>query len=86
VLVIQARCLERLKRYDEAADSYQRILDLDPDSTEALYGRARCLIRQGKTAEAVPLLRRSLELDPEQSRVKRLLEWIEKREKGTGGA
>jgi transitional endoplasmic reticulum ATPase len=42
--------------FDEAADTYRRMLELSPNAPEGLYGLAQALARQSKLAEALGVL------------------------------
>ncbi|MDX2474154.1 MAG: VWA domain-containing protein [Candidatus Krumholzibacteria bacterium] len=61
--------LFQLERYEEAANEFQRVLDLttDPDlRAEALYNKGTAQLAAGQPAEAVDHLRQSLQVDPGQ--------------------
>jgi len=61
--------LFQLKRYDEAANEFQRVVELsdDPDlRAEALYNKGTAQLAAGDPAQAVNDLRESLRWDPDQ--------------------
>lgn len=56
--------LEALDRYEEASQSYQRVLELRGHDTETLMLLGVALLRSDKPAEAITALRQANELDP----------------------
>jgi Ca-activated chloride channel family protein len=61
--------LYQLERYAEAANEFQRVLDLSTDDqlrAEALYNKGTSHLAAGDPAQAVTDLRESLQLDPAQ--------------------
>ena len=59
-----AEC-ERIRKFDDAARAYKRVLLLKPDHAEAYNNLARVLQTQGKTNEASTLYARALALMPQ---------------------
>jgi len=58
------QALQVLGRWAEAADAYQRAVDLDASSSDASFALAVCHDRLGRPAAAQAAYRRTLELDP----------------------
>jgi tetratricopeptide (TPR) repeat protein len=58
---------DKLKKYPEAEDAYQKALALKNDAPGAHTGLGILLVKQKKYADAVPHLRRSIELDKKSS-------------------
>ena len=56
--------LDALRRYDEAAEVFERILKLRGDNVETLLHLGADLIRSGQPRRALPVLERAAELDP----------------------
>jgi Flp pilus assembly protein TadD len=56
------------KRWDRAAEGYQRAAELAPGYVEAHHGTCISLARVGRCAEAERACRRCLEIDPSQER------------------
>jgi cytochrome c-type biogenesis protein CcmH len=66
--LLMARLRMTIEDYPKAADSWQRLLALDGDNSEAMVGLAQALIEQDGgvvSAAAVDLLDRALALEPE---------------------
>ena len=63
----------RQGRWDLAADSYRRWLQLEPGRGEALTGRSRALVQSGKIREAVADLRSILARKPDDYETRLLL-------------
>ncbi|OYZ23079.1 MAG: hypothetical protein B7Y39_06210 [Bdellovibrio sp. 28-41-41] len=57
--------LEQMKKSDDAAASYQRILEKWPDNLVALIGAANSAYRNGKRAHAIQLLKHAVKVHPE---------------------
>ncbi len=60
--------LTQLDRDDEAMDSYQRALQLDPDYEEAHYNLGCCYKLQNQPAQAESHFRKAIAIDPKYSR------------------
>jgi tetratricopeptide (TPR) repeat protein len=52
------------KNYDDALVEYKKAVDLDPNSSFALWALARCLVFMGKPEEALPVIKESMRLNP----------------------
>ena len=61
-------CQERQKLYPKASDTYQEVIDIQPDNANAYAGKGRCAARMGKDSEAVNLFKKSLELNPDDAK------------------
>jgi 2-polyprenyl-3-methyl-5-hydroxy-6-metoxy-1,4-benzoquinol methylase len=61
---VAAEC-ERIRKFDDAARAYKRVLLLKPDYAEACNNLARVLQTQGKTKEASTFYARALALMPQ---------------------
>ena len=48
----------KLRRFDEAAEAYQKAREIKPDRSEPINGLGATLVQQQKYEEAIPLLRR----------------------------
>ncbi len=59
-----AKALMNQRSYNEAAAEYERVLEYDPDSLNALNNLSVIYGRQGRGADAIPLLKRVLLLNP----------------------
>ncbi len=66
--------------YAEATQHFQRVLALDPEFVPAYGNLAFMYSVQGRYAEARSYLSRALQVDPQNSRLKSMLEQIEKPE------
>jgi 2-polyprenyl-3-methyl-5-hydroxy-6-metoxy-1,4-benzoquinol methylase len=64
-LFFQAAECERVRKFDDAARAYKRVLLLKPDHAEACNNLARVLETQGKTKEASTFYARALALMPQ---------------------
>ena len=60
-----ANALHRRGRMAEAVQIYQQILNVSPDSADALHYLGLCRFEQGQSDEGIALVRRALEIDPE---------------------
>lgn len=60
---LAAFCFGR-SMWDKAIDSYNRVLELEPDSTTARTSLAVCYLRKGLPNEAIKLLKQALDADP----------------------
>ena len=58
---------------EEATVSYQKALEVNPDSTIALYNLALIYLRKGMTKEAETVLRRALQIDPGMNKASEML-------------
>jgi len=65
--VVLGEQFDKLKKYPEAEDAYQKAVALKNDAPGAHAGLGILLVKQKKYAEAVPHLRRSIELDKRSS-------------------
>jgi superkiller protein 3 len=66
----------KLEAFAEAAESYRRVVELDPDNSAAHADLGVTLNRLGQFDGAVRHLRRSLELEPGNPHVRSNLAWI----------
>ena len=57
----------KVKRDQEAAESYQKAIEMKPDHAPAYVGLGLMLVKQKKYNEAIPPLRRSLEIEKQSS-------------------
>ena len=57
-------CHKRIGHYDEAIADYSRIVELDPDDTEAFGFRGEAYRQTGRYEEAVADFTRAIEIDP----------------------
>ena len=64
-LFFKAAECERVRKFDDAARAYRRVLLLKPDHAEACNNLARVLQTQGKTKEASTFYARALALMPQ---------------------
>ncbi len=64
LLQTQAACLVELKRFEEAAESYQKILELKPGAWSSPYNLATVYERLNRSPEALLLYKKALELQP----------------------
>ncbi len=60
-------------QYEQAEQTYDRLLLKEPDNTQFQFGKAQALIWQNKQAQAIPVLEGIRQHVPEQSDVWRLL-------------
>ena len=56
--------LARLKRFEEALETYEKVLELDPEAADSWFGKAVCLSFLGREEEAEDAYRRAVEIDP----------------------
>jgi tetratricopeptide (TPR) repeat protein len=63
-MVRAAEVYQRLERYDEAIPILEMALDLEPESTQAMFWLSASYERSGRGEEAVTLLERLLDIDP----------------------
>jgi|GEM_PF-1617239 tetratricopeptide (TPR) repeat protein len=54
-----------LFRYDEAANSFKKALEIEPNNIEALKGRGLSLHMLKKYSEALEIFNKALEIDPD---------------------
>lgn len=59
----RAQLLTELKRHEEAAREYEKLLAMRPHSAEAHYQSGVCLYQLGRYPDALPHLSRAVELD-----------------------
>jgi tetratricopeptide (TPR) repeat protein len=64
----RGECLTRLDRVEEAIESFDFALAVDPDFAPACFGKARTLVNAGRIEEARPVVERYLELVDEGDR------------------
>jgi tetratricopeptide (TPR) repeat protein len=57
--------LYRLKKYDEAIASYNKVLEIKPDFDAAWYNRACCHAVTQNFDQAIKDLQRAIELEPQ---------------------
>ncbi len=62
-----------LLRYEEALNSFERVLQIKPDNIESLLGKANALELLGREAEAIESYRRALTIEPENRRARQAL-------------
>ncbi|MEM7583688.1 MAG: tetratricopeptide repeat protein [Acidobacteriota bacterium] len=74
-----AGILDRRQHYGEALTYYATVLELAPDSVDALAGRARALVELDRAAKAVPALERLAQLEPEDGTVRLRLGMVRQR-------
>jgi len=60
-------------RFQEAQESYVKILSVFPDSVEALAGIGRCYVGMGRPQKAVPFLNEAVRRKPADRETKRIL-------------
>jgi len=65
--VANAYLLRREKKYEEARNAYDRILEQDPFYASAYVSRSSLYLREGQPQRAMEDLKRALELDPEDA-------------------
>lgn len=63
--VVLARAQMQYGELDSAAGSFQKALEIDPDSVSALKNMAKFCVLQGDKEQACRLLARAVELEPE---------------------
>jgi tetratricopeptide (TPR) repeat protein len=66
-----------MKRYDEALEDINAVLDIEPRHFGALSGRAAVYQAQGKVAEAVASLREAIAVNPYLETAKAILKQLE---------
>ncbi len=76
-LMLKARALEGLDRFEEAAAVYRRVAESSPSQVQALLGLGRMLSQAGQQQEAEAVWRRVLERTPEQPRARFELLWTQ---------
>ena len=64
---IRGLALLSLDRQDEAADSFSRVLELDPGHGHAAYNLAETRMRQGRFEESLRWYRAALDVNPESA-------------------
>lgn len=62
-------CYERLEKYDEALENYQKGLKLKPNESAALNNIGYVLFLTGKYKEALKYLNKALEISPQNIRI-----------------
>jgi hypothetical protein len=72
-----ADALESQERYDEAIPRYERVLERQPGSHQALHGLARCMLGTGRPERAVELLGELLAQDNSYRNYSAALEYAE---------
>jgi predicted TPR repeat methyltransferase len=65
--VALAILLQKNEQLAEAREVYRRVLDMDPDHTDALHYAGVLAHQQGRNEDAVALIERSLELKPDRA-------------------
>jgi len=68
-----AESLYQQGHFQEAQESYLKIVSIFPDSTEALVGVGRCYVVLGHPQKAVPFLREAVKRKPADREAKRIL-------------
>ena len=63
-LVRAAEVYQRLERYDQAIPILEKALNLEPDSTQAMFWLGASYERSGRGSEAVDVLQKLLDIDP----------------------
>ena len=63
----EAQLLATLERYDEALESYDRVVSYRPDSENALLGRAELLLRMGRLDDSIKQYREAVTRWPDSS-------------------
>lgn len=56
--------MQRLGRFDEAVDAYNRVLEIDPDSAGTLNNLGAVMVLRGNLGEAKAVLERAIALSP----------------------
>lgn len=68
-----ADSLYRQERFQEAEESYLKILSADSDSRDALVGAGKCYVGMGRPQKAVPFLTEAVRRKPDDQEGKRML-------------
>jgi len=71
-LLLQADRLLTVDLVDQAASTYQRVADQDPNNAIAVVGLARCALARGDDQKAYALAARALTIDPENDMARRM--------------
>lgn len=66
----EARTLEERGDLNGAVTAYEKVLKLEPDSSEALVGEAVCLMTLGRFNDALPLQERAVAGDPRDVQIR----------------
>jgi tetratricopeptide (TPR) repeat protein len=75
-LMTAANRLAKEDLYEDAIQTYDRVLERNPDHTDALENKATCLARAGKLGEAFAIMTRCMELEPNLRELyRRTAEW-----------
>lgn len=61
--------LAQLKRFEEALETYENALKLDPQVADSWFGKAICLSFLGREEEAEEAYRKAVEIDPRYAEV-----------------
>ena len=67
--------MERLKKYEEAIECYEKALEIDPNDGNAWFFKGLALENFEKYDEAIACYERALEIDPKDKDA-----WINKKE------
>jgi len=65
-------CFLGLEKYDNAENTFDDCLSIDPDNTNALGGKAEVLLKKKKNKEAIELYNRIMEINPNRQTKKTL--------------
>jgi tetratricopeptide (TPR) repeat protein len=68
-----ADSLYQQDRFQEAQESYLKILSVFPDSAEAIAGAGKCYVGMGRLQKAVPFLSEAVRRKPADREAKRIL-------------
>ena len=64
----KAILLDIEERYSEAIESYEKALEINPDTQASWYNKACCYALQGKIELAIQNLEKAIQLNPEEYR------------------
>ncbi len=64
ILLLQARSLSGLERFEEALNIFEHLITFNPDNAEFYSEKGVILFKKGKSEEALKALDRALELEP----------------------
>ena len=63
----EAQLLVSMRRYSDALNAYDRVIDFRPDSETAVLGKAELLLRMGRLDDAIDEYRRSIKRWPDSA-------------------
>ncbi|MBM4041420.1 MAG: tetratricopeptide repeat protein [Planctomycetes bacterium] len=76
VLFMEAVQLKEQKKFADAIERFQKVLEFDKDSATVLFELGFCHYSLGKNKEALEFLKRSLELDPQNGMAHETLAFV----------